>query len=570
MGESARVRLIRAAQSGELREAFRQLAEIEGPRGPKFPHRVLLGLAARIVGRAYEPMLLELCHLVRAAVLADVNTQRYGRPNSGRDRLRMALLGRRAGPGRCVPACVLPVPGRPEQAPAADLESSNSTASGPLHIGGQSVIVTYPDGRFEVRYGRMVDLAAMMELLVTVLGYRALVAALEPVAAPVIGRQDVSAAARDLARTLYAWLGDHLPAAQAQRKFHAMIASLEATRGPDFSGEDIDDETVLHFWLRHVVPGEPGAATGDFRGYRTTFLAFLALARVLEAGSGISRFEHAAPVGTDFEAGEIEPVDGPGIAGAFEEDPLARLEEEPAAALKALNRREVALVRLPVTESEGVRRLPRSYLRADCFGRVQNRISQALRSKAGPAELRKAVAAAPEPGYPAQVEALEQAEAHLRRVAKACLYVLHRIARGDGEDAGGDDDQERDEGAPLQIDFRLLGEARKAFEGLNRAGFGRSALSDPRLAPAYRAVAECLPDVAERLRAVLRALQDTDWEAAEVEDRPVFAWAFARLYRIGPDRPVRDPHAASAGPGGRTRPPGPTVAAPTRSERKIP
>ena len=239
-----------------------------------------------------------------------------------------------------------------------------------------------------------------------------------------------------------------------------------------------------------MVPGEPGAATGDFRGYRTTFLAFLALARVLEAGSGISRFEHAAPVGTDFEAGEIEPVDGPGIAGAFEEDPLARLEEEPAAALKALNRREVALVRLPVTESEGVRRLPRSYLRAECFGRVQNRISQALRSKAGPAELRKAVAAAPEPGYPAQVEALEQAEAHLRRVAKACLYVLHRIARGDGEDAGGDDDQERDEGAPLQIDFRLLGEARKAFEGLNRAGFGRAALSDPRLAPAYRAVAE--------------------------------------------------------------------------------
>ena len=31
MGERARVRLIRAAQSDELRETFRQLAEIEGP-----------------------------------------------------------------------------------------------------------------------------------------------------------------------------------------------------------------------------------------------------------------------------------------------------------------------------------------------------------------------------------------------------------------------------------------------------------------------------------------------------------------------------------------------------------
>ncbi|MYE58392.1 MAG: hypothetical protein F4X35_02230 [Alphaproteobacteria bacterium] len=574
MGDSAKVRLIRAAQSGELREAFRQLAEIEGPQGPKFPHRVLLGLAARIVGRAHEPMLLELCHLVRAAVLGGANAREYGSPKPAGTGFEWLFWGVEKAQASAFRRAFSPVPGRPDRPPAAPREASGAAVPDQLHVGRQSVTVTYPDGRFEVRYGRMVDLAAMMELLVTVLGYRALVTALEPVAAPVVGRQDVSAAARELARTLYAWLGDHLPAAQAQRKFHAMIASLEATKGPDFSGEDIDDETVLHFWLRHVVPGEPGAATADFRGYRTTFLAFLTLARVLEAGSGISRFEHAAPVGTDFEAGEIEPVDGPGMPGAAEKDPLARLEEEPAAALKALNRREVALVRLPVTESEGVRRLPRSYLRAECFGRVQNRISQALRSKAGPAELTNAVAAAPEPGYPAQVEALEQAEAHLRRVAKACLYVLHRIAHGNRGQAGGADDRECDEGAPLQIDFRLLGEARKAFEGLNRAGFGRAALSDPRLAPAYRAVAESLPSVAERLRAVLRAFQDTDWEAAEVDDRPIFSAAFARLYQIDPDTSVRDSPAgrhgqAPADSNHKTRPPKPVVTLPRQQEREF-
>ena len=70
MAESARVRLIRAAQSDELREVFRQLADMEGPGGPRFPRRILMDLAARIVGRAYEPMLLELCHLARAALLA--------------------------------------------------------------------------------------------------------------------------------------------------------------------------------------------------------------------------------------------------------------------------------------------------------------------------------------------------------------------------------------------------------------------------------------------------------------------------------------------------------------------
>ena len=69
--ERARVRLIRASQSAELREVFRQLSELEGPDGPKFSRRILMELAARVVGRAYEPMLLELCHLARAALLAD-------------------------------------------------------------------------------------------------------------------------------------------------------------------------------------------------------------------------------------------------------------------------------------------------------------------------------------------------------------------------------------------------------------------------------------------------------------------------------------------------------------------
>jgi len=63
MGESARIRLVRAAQSDKLREVFRQLAEIQRPERSRFSRRILVDIAARIVGRAYEPMLLELAHL---------------------------------------------------------------------------------------------------------------------------------------------------------------------------------------------------------------------------------------------------------------------------------------------------------------------------------------------------------------------------------------------------------------------------------------------------------------------------------------------------------------------------
>ena len=551
MGERARVRLIRAAQSDELRETFRQIAEIDGPYGPKYPRRVLMELAARIVGRAYEPMLLELCHLVRAALLAGAECRAPVAPGRGRgagfEWLFWGVDEARAGAFR---AAFLGADGSGSftvaDPPAMHEDTGRTVAGGALHVGDEAVTLAYPDGRFEVRYARMADLAAMMELIISTLGYRTLVASLEPLAAPDAGRGAVAEATRDLARRVYEWLGDHLPAAQAQRKFHAMVAYLEQVVGADFTEEDIDDEAVLRFWLREVTPAdgetEASGASTDFRGFRNTFLAFLALVRVLATGAAIARFERRTPIGADFDAGEIDPAADSATApeGAREENPLARLQVEPAAAVKALNRRELALLQLPVGENEGVRSLPRSYLRAECFGPVQNRLSQALRRKAGAAELAAVVAAAPDPGYRAQMAALEQAHAHVRRVAKACLYVLHRMGAGggwnEGARAGGEDAPGG--GTVPALDFRLLGEARKAFDGLNRAGFERSATSDPRLAPAYGALAEELPGVSERLGALLRTLGPPDsWAAAEAEDRPVFSRAFVRLYGAGTNEP---------------------------------
>ena len=537
MGERARVRLIRASQSDELRQIFRQLSELEGPNGPKFPRRILLELAARVTGRTYEPMLLEVCHLARAAMLAGRSSRRgrsavpgcaatgfewlfWGVETARTDAFRAAF----APCGEIVGVTGAPAPG------GVGGNGAPAGAQGALSVDGESVTLAYPDGRFELRYARMASLAAMTEFLVSSIGYHEFVTALAPLSAFVVERDAVAGAARDLARSLYAWLGEHLPAAQAQRKFQAMIAFLEETLGPDFTEADIDDETVLHFWLRHTGEGtgEPTGASTDFRGYRNTFLAFLALSRVLAAGTEIARFEHQIPIGSDAEAGEVDPASPARMPeSAAEQDPLARLQEAPAAAVKALNRRELALLRLPVGECEGVRRLPRSYLRAECFGPVQNRLSQALRSRKKPAEIAAIIAAGPESGYGTCIESLEKTDVHLRRVAKACLYVLHRMGRASSRDDAA-------HGEVPELDFRLLGEARRAFERLNRAGFERSAPGDPHLAPAYRALAQELLPVSERLGAVLRTLgPPAMWEPMEAEDRPVFARAFAQRYPPG-------------------------------------
>ena len=232
------------------------------------------------------------------------------------------------------------------------------------------------------------------------------------------------------------------------------------------------------------------------------------------------------------QAGELDPAaDAPLQTGSAEDDPLALLEEEPAVAVKALNRRELALLRLPVGASDGVCRLPRSYLRAECFGPVQNRLAQALRRRMEPAEIAAIAAAGPaQSHYRTCIERLEEAATHMRRVAKACLYVVHRMGR-----PCRDGDADGTAGNVLALDFSLLGEARQAFDGLNRAGFERSAPNDPDRAPAYLALAEALPMVSERLATVLRTLgPPPTWEPAEAEDRPIFAGAFARLYTQRP------------------------------------
>ena len=527
MEEKAVARLVRASQSEELRQTFRQIADIEGPEGTKYPRLVLLDLAARVVGRAYEPMLLELCHLVRAAMLAGRASPegRVGMAPSGFEWLFWGVEHARARHYRVAFAHCGTNPD-PE-------ELQEIHANVPLTVDGSAVSLWYRDGRFEVRYGRMANLAAMMELLVSTLGYRTLVDILEPLAAAAPDRSVVSATSRELARRFYGWLGDHLPAAQMQRKFQAIAAFLEDALGASFTVEDIDDEVVLRFWLCHCGcdgGSRPAGAKLDLRGYRTTFLAFLAFCRVLEAGSTLGGLERMTPIGADIDGGEVDPSEGLLTAHVGgEEDPLVRLEMEPAAAIKALNRRELSLVSLPVRELVRVRQLPRSYLRAECFGPLQNRLSQALRRRADSGEIAALAMAGPEPGYGARVESLARVRDHVLCVAKACLYVVHRAATGgnaEGHGGGGDRLQ--------RLDFRLLGEARKAFEKLNRAGFERAALDDPRLAPAYAVLAEALPTLAGNLEEVLRALgEPAAWEAAEADDRAVFARAFLQMYGTG-------------------------------------
>lgn len=484
---SARGRVLAASQSNELRAVFGQLADIDGPAGAKFTKRVLIALAARIVGRAYETPLLELCHLVRAAELADKGDR------SGFEWLFWGVEVARPSAYRAAFAASASTEG------AEVAEQDGAT----LH---------YPDGRFEVRFGRMPLLAALMEFLVSFLGYRAVADAALRLGAEEVSRQTVSGVAKDLARQLYAALRDHLPTAQAQRKFRAITEFLQQEAGDGFAAHDIDDKAVLNFWLASASNDR----AADFRGFRTTMLAFLRLRRLLLDSDGLQAMARPLAIGSDSDAGEVEFSAEAVLPSLPDDDPLEQLQEQPAASIKAYNKRELAALELPLTETAGVAALPLSYLRTETFGSLQNRLTQALRRD--PGDVAALIAAGPNASYPDCIAALAGLAQHTRQVMQATLYVLRR--------------QREDSAA---VDLAAFAAQRKAFNAISRAGFDRSALEDPNRAAAFEALADALASISQALATVLAAFENDAWRASESGDRKLFAAAFNHLYGVEED-----------------------------------
>lgn len=341
------------------------------------------------------------------------------------------------------------------------------------------------------------------------LGYRTVADAAVRLGAEDVSRQTVSSIAKELARQLYAALRDHLPTAQAQRKFRAITEFLQQEAGDEFTGHDINDEAVLSFWLASADSDR----AADFRGFRTTMLAFLRLRRLLLDSEDLQALAHPLAIGADREAGEIEFSADAVLPPLPDDDPLERLQEQPAASIKAFNKRELAALELPLTETAGIAALHLSYLRAETFGALQNRLTQALRRDSG--NLGVLIATRPSTSYEDCVATLASLLEHTQQVMQATLYVL-RHRRQDDADA---------------VDLAAFAAQRKAFNAINRVGFGRSALEESSR-PAFEALADALPPIAEALAAVLDAFDSGTWRASEGIDQLLFATAFNHLYGV--------------------------------------
>ncbi len=542
--------LLDASKSPELEAAFQIVADAEHAGARKFSPQVGRKLARIITCRCYAPALLELCHLVTVAKACS------------RRRASYEGLFWESGPARA--------------SGFGGYICERLKDSGAKHprfaIDKRGVEIVYADGRFRICYARMPLLSALMEFMVTAIGYRDLDVALQDMLDLGPTKDAVSRTAKRLSRSLYGYLSAHLPSVQNQRKFSRLTGFLANRQGGDFDETAIDDEAILAFWLSESAEQTPEAS--NCRTFLSVFRGFAHLRRALSTARDLKALRHPRAIGPDVEAGEIDPADVLTAVEASDEgdDSLTRLDEPSARRVKFLTKTESGDLALFVEHRAVSGVLPLSLLRAEVFGTIQTRVSQALRRKLPPEELRGLMDATAADAYCRRRARLDELHGHIERVLLAGVHVLVRarrwealsiatelrpdidwrplrrlLFRQDEEHnvvtlAGGKFGERlllvlEDPAAGGAAMASLMRDARRAFKSLGRRGFREHEIQAPDVVEGVVAGIQPLLDLRREL-AVFRdrlsslRLPEADWPSQFDRDRQVFRNQFFMIYGV--------------------------------------
>ncbi len=513
-------RVLEAGQSAELVAAFRCVAEATAPEGePKYAPRICQTLARAIVCRNYAKLVLQLCHLVNAA---------DGCAPAGASYETLFFSVARATTSAFRGHVAEALAQRPWRRPG-------------FEVSDEGIAIQYREALFNVPFSRMPVLAALLEFLLTIDDYPAIDAILGDMLGEPSSIAAVEEAARRLEARLYRTLGEHLPSAQNNRKFHRILTFLkERAEGRAI---EIDDEGIVVFWRRNSAVRDDD--TVDFRMFRTVVGAFIAFLRALEAAQTRRGMDVAAPLGGDREAGEFDPGEFSDAADEAAEwqSPLLLLDEPPANGIKFLNKREREGLALVIDCGPLARRLPMSVLRAEVFGQIQGRITQALRRKSAAREIRSLIEAA-EGDYGTCEAGFAKLRDHVQRTLRAAAHVLLSgpAPQGGNVVALGAADPtalfERLCEESSHIDAERLAvaldEAKRSFRALARKGFDEQGTSDPDIIAGFRTGVVVLQTIERELGAYLATLRDIaeeDGLGGQFErDHEVFREQFLRIY----------------------------------------
>jgi hypothetical protein len=526
-------RVLAEGQSSELAACFQIIQEATVDDVDKYPEKICRELARTIVCRTYASAVHELCHLAVAAACLEPQTRRFENLfwNTGAARARNFHAFFQAG---------------------AEMADN-------LDIDTRQVTITYADKPFTVTFGRMPFLSALMEFLMTALGYTDLDDTLTPLNADFPAAGDVSNAANELSRKLYAYLHDHLPPVQEQRKHRGFLQFIATRAAGEAALAAIDDDAVLEYWLDQSANDSDEAGT-DSRTYRNVFKTAARLLHILRLAADKQGIAVALPIGTDHDAGEVDPAELETAVAEIDEasTPVAALEAASSGGVKMLNKRELETLRQALHGEDAAQVLTGSILRNAVFGDVQARLTQALRKGLKATELKVRIESEPENDYSERMQAFAELAVHIERMVLICFHVLYQNKHRDAVNAAlvlrpdmnlsdmapEDDDSNvvsfqaehamrrffnaAEEDGPISV---LAAEAAKAAKGIARQGFSEAAWNNPTIIDVFAAsVAELAHTQRELTRFLERHAAAIDWQSLFDSDTSVFRGQFMRIY----------------------------------------
>ena len=513
---ASRTLVLEVGKSSDLRALFLSLAEMQTAARDSWHHpQSVRWLERTIACRAYWTPLLQLCHLMPIA---------------------LALGGREGYLGFFW-----------------NLRSTKSTAcrdwlaelSVPFAPGAEPVILLgSADRPYELSVKLIPRLACLMHFLHAALGYTAMRDALEPLTGPRVTPATISKTARGLSKLLYDYLGAHLPSTQAHRRTRVLIEVVQSLAGKSFTSAAVDDQAVLAFWDRLI---ELDSDLG--RSYEAAFRACLDLRRLLDRGTELHAFSRTIALGSDRDAGEIDPSADAvlDVVETLDGDALLdQLLEPPADRVKSVNKSELQRLDASIRAGDLAAPLALSLLRLAVFQPTQNKLSQGLRRKLDQIALAELVETSTSQTYRRELDEFEALALHLQQVMLASMAILLRAGRPEAfslvETLASEtelselrNELERSTDLANAVQRSGIGvRATAAMRKIARQGYRSADVSDGRVVEGHAAGAGPLIEIARRLMTFLDALDrqqaDGDWETRFGRDRSWFRDRLRRLY----------------------------------------
>lgn len=493
--------LFESQKSPEFGAYLQLIEDCESQGKPKFSHRTCQELGRLLVCRTYAPALHELCHLILIAQATGSNAP---------DRLERFFWD--SGPARAG-----------NFRAHLQMQTQNGWRWQGFVLEPTSVRIDQADVQFRIHFSRMPLLSALMEFLVTALGYSALDDTLADLKAGAATASQVSTTANQLAKQLYAFLKVHLPSAQQQRKFHRLVDYLQTECPQGFDYLVIQDPLVLDFWCRQGA-AEP-SDQGDFRTFSGVFQAFVDLRSSLQRVETQAGLHNPHALGQDRAAGEVDPDTLEQLLTASEEarNPLLELREPPANRIKYLNKLEQSALECLADTGEQAPALPLSVLRTEVFEPLRKQLTQALRDKRSTQARRRLIEEGGHQDYRAQRLAYSQCAQHLDQILLASLHVM---ASANEALAPENEDQQA--------------ACRQAYKRINRQGFKPSEMDAPEVQEGHAAGNPWILQLREQVEAFLAALDkeladDRALNTAFQQDQKIFAREFHKRYGAATD-----------------------------------